>query len=308
MKIKPSTRTRLTGYFGIAVTTLLTPGGKLISSALAAATVAGVVGMNLPPKDEKTKNSAPPVAYTSVESNVNDLLNVSDLPIAETASDTLTPEMLASDQYAAQTYVPQENQSGFNPQSLPAANLVTLNTINPNTANAPDGFGVPNLPPLGPKSAPEFPPQVFPKDELLPPQAKCTAVIKSGDSASKGAGVLDEVICNEEEDHEVTTNPINPVLGEAPLGPSINDPEVLALPLDPAKGFIPVGSIPEEDAPPLFPKIAALTPDTNQQIQPLLAVAEISEPSTLAMLLLGLTGFGWRYRRKQPLSLARVQL
>ena len=54
MEMKNSTRNRWLGYFGIAVATLLTPAGKLISSAVAAAaTVAALINMSDPEVDLK---------------------------------------------------------------------------------------------------------------------------------------------------------------------------------------------------------------------------------------------------------------
>lgn len=179
MKIKPSTRTRLIGYFGIVVTTLLTPGGKLISSALAAATVVGLASM-IPFEDEKTSNTAAPIAYTDIESTESGLLDVGDLSIAGSASNTLTPEMLASDQYSAQTFALQGNQAAFAIQNnTPSTNLASLNL--PGDAS---GGGLPSAVPSGPTSGPPrapnpsipgspqgLPPEMLPEKEVITPDS-----------------------------------------------------------------------------------------------------------------------------------------
>lgn len=267
MKIKPSTRTRLIGYIGIAVTTLLTPGGKLISSALAAATVVGLASMNIPSEDEKTSNSAAPIAYTGIESTESGLLDVSDLSIAGTTSDTLTPEMLASDQYAAQISALQENQAAFKIQNnTPSTNLASL-SLPSDTAN---GGGLPNAFPAGPTSGPQFTPH------------------PSISSSPQGTPPLEtlapETLAPEKEGKVVTPDSISLPLEESPslLGPKVIAPEVLAL---------PASSIPNiEDG----------LPVADQRIEPLFAIAavEIPEPSTLGLFLLGLASFGWIYRSR----------
>lgn len=267
MKIKPSTRTRLIGYFGIAVTTLLTPGGKLISSALAAATVVGLASMNIPSEDEKTSNSAIPIAYTGIESMESGLLNVGDLSIAGSASDTLTPEMLASDQYAAQTSTLQENQAAFTIQNnTPSTNLASLN-LPSDTAN---GGGLPSAFPFGPTSGPQFT-----HNPSIPSSPQGTPPLET---------LAPETLAPEKEDKVVTLDSISLPLEENPslLGPEVIAPEVLVL---------PASSIPDtEDG----------LPVADQQIQPLFAIAaaEIPEPSTLGLFLLGLASFGWIYRSR----------
>lgn len=90
----------------------------------------------------------------------------------------------------------------------------------------------------------------------------------------------------------VTADSSAPALGDAP---STNDPVLLSAPVEVAKENAP-------DASPYSPKIAGLAPDLlTQVIQPSLAIAAVSEPSTLAMLFLGLTGIASLYRRKNLL-------
>lgn len=56
MTIKKTTRTRLNGYAGIAIATLLTPAGKVISTAVAAASVVGVLSTSdQPPAHEQIR-------------------------------------------------------------------------------------------------------------------------------------------------------------------------------------------------------------------------------------------------------------
>lgn len=223
--------------------------------------------MNIPSEDEKTSNSAIPIAYTGIESMESGLLNVGDLSIAGSASDTLTPEMLASDQYAAQTSTLQENQAAFTIQNnTPSTNLASLN-LPSDTAN---GGGLPSAFPFGPTSGPQFT-----HNPSIPSSPQGTPPLET---------LAPETLAPEKEDKVVTLDSISLPLEENPslLGPEVIAPEVLVL---------PASSIPDtEDG----------LPVADQQIQPLFAIAaaEIPEPSTLGLFLLGLASFGWIYRSR----------
>lgn len=285
MKIKDSTRTRLTGYVGIIVTTLLTPGGKLISSAMAAAVVVGLVSLNASDQNTKIADAKPtiPADASTIDTG---LLGVGGLPMSLPASDMLAPETLASNSNEPLAFVSQDNHAGLTTQSVSSDNLASTNI-----ADASMG-GVPTPPATGPrpkiKFVAGFPPNVTPE---------CTPISVIEDAIRKGVDVTDIVICKEEV---VTADSRTPALGDEPsdygapfLGdaPSTNDPKLLSAP-----GKVPKDNAP--DASPYSPKVAGLAPDISTREIPLLALAAVSEPSTLAMLLLGLMGMASLYRRK----------
>ena len=274
MKIKDSTRTRLTGYVGIIVTTLLTPGGKLISSAMAAAVVVGLVSLNTPDKNTKIADATPTIIPADNPNLDPGLLGVRDLPLT-VQHDMLAPETLGSDQHESPALAPQTPQAGFATQGISSDNLASTYI-----AGASSG-GLPTLPATGPRFVPKFVPG-------SPPDitTKCTPISEIEDALRKGLVAPDVVICKEDV---VTADSSPPALGDAP---STNDPVLLSAPVEVAKENAPYAS-------PYSPKIAGLAPDLfTQAIQPSLAIAAISEPSTLAMLFLGLIGIASLYRRK----------
>ena len=278
MKIKNSMRTRLTGYVGIIVTTLLTPGGKLISSAMAAALVVGLVNLSTPDKTTKVAEATPtiiPAEHTNLDPS---LLGVRDLPLTVSQHDMLAPETLGSDQHESPALAPQTPQAGYTAPGISSDNLATTYI-----AGASSG-GLPTLPATGPRFVPKFVPG-------SPPDitTKCTPISEIEDALRKGLVAPDVVICKEDV---VTADSSPPALGDAP---STNDPVLLSAPVEVAKENAPYAS-------PYSPKIAGLAPDLfTQAIQPSLAIAAISEPSTPAMLFLGLIGIASLYRRKNLL-------
>lgn len=91
MKLNDPNRNRKAGFLGVAVATLLTPGGKLFTSAMAGAL--GIAGVALLAKDDPTssgKSSAPTIAETSTPLNGAELLGLTDIPASESGYDPLT--------------------------------------------------------------------------------------------------------------------------------------------------------------------------------------------------------------------------
>lgn len=137
MKIKDSARTRLTGYVGIIVTTLLTPGGKLISSAMAAAVVVGLVSLNTTDKNTKIADATPTI-IPGDNTNLNPgLPGVRDLPLTVSQPDMLAPETLGSDQHESPALAPQTPQAGFTTQGISSDNLASTNIAGASSGGLP---------------------------------------------------------------------------------------------------------------------------------------------------------------------------
>lgn len=271
MKLKPGTRTRLNGYLAIAVTTLLTPGGKLISSAVAAATVVGVVAMNTPKQDENVGSSSPTIQTAG--SPENSILNVSGLT-GGTEPDMLTPDALGTDQNTAQK-VSNEIKPFQAVITAPSENRVALSYT---MSASSGGFGAPSPPIFNPISGPESGPATS-EPSILPPD----------DASKPDLGELPppkDLLAS-------------PDIADAPIhGPVTNELPVAGdVPPSTEEGFPAPGEIfPPEVIAKFAPMSLAASP--LDAVLPLDAAA-IPEPSTLAMVLLGLTGLGRIYRRKQ---------
>ena len=283
MKTKNTTRTRLNGYIGIAVATLLTPSGKLISSAVAAATVVGLVSMSTSPKPATVSMSAPPVTYTGAEYIDNELLNAEQLPATEIGSDASVSE---------------ETKEVVKLPSVASINVAAAGS----GGNGPSGGGLPSSLPLG--SGPGLP---FDPDD---PDGPRPPVLPQPETPECIALNTDNLKIEGLEDVGGTGNPpegCKPpvvVLADLPdpnMPPEVDEPTVPGNP--PSRGepqYIPpeVSDLPD-DAIPTIPAGGLDTiPTGEESIGPFVTAAAIPEPSTLGLLLLGAISFGWVSRRK----------
>lgn len=276
MKIKDTTRTRMTGYLGIAVATLLTPSGKLISSAVAAATVVGLVSMSLPPEPVTVSISAPPVVYTGAEYIDNELLN---------------PEQFPATEIGADTSISEETKEVVKLPSVASINVAATDS----SGMGPSGGGLPSSLPIGsgpglglPNDPDNTNPPVLPQPE--PPEciALNTDYLKTegmedvGSTGNQPEGCKPSVV--------VLSNP-----------PDLNTPPETDEPTVPGKPpYIPpeVSDLPEDAIPTIPAGGPGTIPTGGESILPLATVAAIPEPSTLGLLLLGVISFGWVNRRK----------
>lgn len=286
MELNDPIRNRRVGFLGVAVATLLTPGGKLFTSAMAAMTVAAVVGMNMSSKETPSGLSVSPIHTGPLETS-GEMLDISDLA---TAGDThtLSAETLVSDPNAA-----SGNPAAFTSQNMPSTNIAASNIAGMDVSNISGGSGPTVLPP-----------QIFPPrdKETDPKKPKCTVVLV-GELASNTELAGDEVICLEDDKlAEKNGNP-EPESVNEPVSDTkpVSEPIVIALgsPSKPEPELtMPeyVGPSPEETSP------ANSTPVVERQLfQPLISVAAVPEPTTLALFLLGLLGFAQIYRKNKYL-------
>lgn len=275
METQTGSRKRLMGYLGVAVTTLLTPGGKLFSSALAAATIVGVAGVAmLSDKNDESnaKPSTPAIAQTGAMLTGDELLGLTDLPAMESGFDPLT----------ASTSVPATNVSAPSAASIQASQSTpSMRPIHVAPTPVPLSNGVPVIV-IGdgmPQTSRPIEPSAIPK--LPTPETLAVLPAIPEDENSFPPKVQDQG--NEE--------PKDPIVSEAPdARPILDDPEVLALPKK--NGLTDPNNT--GDAP-LFTADAGFP---SQAILPLLSHTQLPAPSTLGLFLLGLANFGWLYRRR----------
>lgn len=282
MKTKNTTRTRLNGYIGIAVATLLTPSGKLISSAVAAATVVGLVSMSTPPKPATLSMSAPQVANTGTGYIDNELLNAEQLPVTEIGSNASMSE---------------ETKEVIKLPSVASINVAATGS----SSTGPSGGGLPNSLPLGSWPGLPFDPDSDgPKrPELLQPETpECTAL---NIDYLKTEGLED--VGNTSNQPKGCKPPVV-VLGGLPdpnVPPEVDEPTVPGNP--PSQGepqYIPpeVNDLPDGAIPTIPAAGPSTIPTGGDSIGPFVSAAAIPEPSTLGLLLLGVMSFGWVNRRK----------
>jgi hypothetical protein len=166
MTIKKTTRTRLHGYVGIAIATLLTPAGKIISTAVAAATVVGVLSTSDQPPASKKIRSAPAANVMTTPIALPSIINA-DLPsVAATASASADAALAKTQPH------PQTSRSNTPNQ--------TSHTSNPRGFGQPANHGLMGSAPskAKPKPSPDSKPagknpgRVFP---VMPPITKTTA-------------------------------------------------------------------------------------------------------------------------------------
>lgn len=284
MELNDPNRNRRVGFLGVAVATLLTPGGKLFTSAMAAVTLA-VVGMNMAPKEDPSGLADSAIQTGALEAS-GDMLDMSDLPAA---GDTqmLSAETLLSDPSTA-----PGNPAAFTSQTMHSANSAASNIAGMDVSDISGGTGPTVLPPS------IFLPQ---RDKNPDPEKPRCTVILVEELASNTEFAGDEAICLEEDklaekngDPESTGNPeqesvtepvAEPIIiasgSPSKSGPELTTPEY-------------IGPSPEETSP------ANSAPIVERQLfQPLISVAAVPEPTTLALFLLGLLGFTQIYRKKK---------
>jgi len=309
MEINYTTRNRRLGYLGAAVATLLTPAGKLISSAVAAGVTVALITMSDPKVTDVPKTPVPnPVASSELlqEYFANELTNTSDLSIPVTGAEVL----------------PTKNNSA----GLQLTPMPTAVDIASNTANGPSGGSFLDIPALG---AGFGPPNIL----ISNPQVDCEQVLKK-DASERTA--LEKALCElqiaqteeiKEEILQLITygtsdngdqNPgIKPLAdNDPPLitgnGPSLTDgtsnngdqnPRIKPL-ADNDRPLITRNG-PSLPADPGTPK---KNPDDSSTVLPSepvfrlasdvpVTIAAIPEPSTIGLLLLGLFSLGWASRR-----------
>lgn len=284
MELNDPIRNRRVGFFGVAVATLLTPGGKLFTSAMAAAVTIAAVVSNMGPSQNPSGPSGAVIDTGALEAT-GKMMDISDLP---TAGDTqmLSAETLVEDPTAA-----PGNPAVFTSHNMSSPNLTGANIAGMAIGNIGGGSG----PILG---IPPIPTQ--PKD----PEKQCTVILVG--ELNSNTELADEVICLEDDkvakkngdpestggDPESTGEPVPESVG----GP-VSEPIVIALaPFKSEPELTPeiVGPTPEETSPPKdAPTFQPLL------FQPLASVAAVPEPTTLVLLGLGLLGLAQVYRKNK---------
>lgn len=284
MELNDPNRNRRAGFLGVAVATLLTPGGKLFTSAMAAATLA-VVGMSLAPKEDQS-GLADSAIHTGALEASGEMLDMSEPP---TTGDTqmLSAETLVEDPSAA-----PGNPAAFTSQTMHSNNIAASNIAKMSVSDISGGSGPTVLPP------PIFPPQD--DKERDPKKPECTVVLVE-ELASNTELADDEVICLEDNkvakkngDPESTGNPEQESVTEP-----VSEPIIIASgsPSKPGPELTTpeyIGPSPEETSPANSGPIAE-----RQLFQPLISVAAVPEPTTLALFLLGLLGVAQIYRKNK---------
>ena len=281
MELNDPNRNRKAGFFGVAVATLLTPGGKLFTSAMAAATLA-VVGMSLAPKEDSS-GLADSAIQTGAPEASGGMLDLSEPP---TSGDT---QMLSAETLVEDPSAVPGNPAAFTSQTMHANNVAASNIAGIDVSNVGGGSGPSALPPT------IFLPQRDKNPDSEKP--KCTVVVV-GELASNTELAGDEVICVEEDnvakngDPEATGQPES-------VGEPVSEPIVIASDSPSKSG--PALTTPEYIGPsPAETSPANSDPIVERQLfQPLISVAAVPEPTTLALFGLGLLGFAQIYRKNK---------
>ncbi len=289
MKLNDPNRNRKAGFFGVAVATLLTPGGKLFTSAMAAAVTIAAVVSNMGPSQNPSGPSGAAIDTGALEATEK-MMDISDLP---TASDTqmLSAETLVEDPTAA-----PGNPATFTSQSMSSANFAGASIASAVGGNIGGGSG----------PIPVTPPLIFPTERENSEKAECTVVLV-GELESNPELVGDEDICLEDDkvakkngDPESTGG--DPESASKPVPESVDEPVsepiVIALssPSKPEPELMTpeyIGPTPEETSSTDAPTVE------RQLFQPLVSVAAVPEPTTLALFGLGLLGFAQVYRKNK---------
>ena len=281
MKLNDPDRNRRAGFFGVAVATLLTPGGKLFTSAMAAAVTIAAVVSNMDSSQDPAGPSSAAIDTGALEAP-GKTVDISDLP---TTGDTqmLSAETLVEDPTAAPGM-----PAAFTSQNMSSGNLTGTNIAGIAVSNAGGGsesiIPLPPRDPSDPKCTPVLLSELDPNTELPKDEIICLEDFKKSKKGNP------ESTAGKNGDPESTGEP------ESTGGPG-SEPLVIALaPFSPEPELSPeiVGPTPEEtpipnDAPTFQPLL----------IQPLASVAAVPEPTTLALLGLGLLGFAQVYRKNK---------
>lgn len=286
MELNNTARNRRVGYLGVAVATLLTPAGKLISSAVAAGVTVALITMNNPKVADVSKTRVPnPVASSELieEYFANELVDTSELAIPVTGAEVL----------------PTKNNSA----GLQLTPMSTAIDIASNTANGPSGGGFLGIPAFG---------AGFGATNILPsdPQADCEQVLKKNASERTAlekascelqiaqtedikeeivqlmaAVILESGNPNGEDEQVVGKNGEDEQVADKGEDEQVVDKKDEDNPVKPKKQ-------PEDQSNALPTRqVSSLTSDG------LSTIAAIPEPSTIGLLLLGLFSLGWIYRR-----------
>lgn len=304
MEMKNSTRNRWLGYFGLAVATLLTPAGKLISSAVAAAaTVTALINMSGPEVDMEM---SPVPAHATSSDHIdeyitNELATVSDQSIMEQDSDFLETH---------------ESGAAMTLSAMPPAGIIATNS-----STGPSGGGLSNAPSTGPMSGPGMsgPGPISRGDprgeDPSPIKLDCTEILKKDASeiSDLEKALCDPIVTKTTPDADIPpdivadSKPSSPAETTIPTEPSnpaeTTAPTKLSNPAEPSipTELVNLPKIAElDDLPPTI--IPASDPvQTHRTIsddsRSTAVITAIPEPSTLGLMLLGMLGLVWIYRR-----------
>lgn len=284
-----ATRNRWTGYFGVAIATLLTPAGKLISSAVAAGVAVALIAAN---DNTGTEPSAPPPPRLETSSAL-----IEDYFENEIATGALT------------SFEPQEAIDAINEKSvglIPATMPSTI--VLSNTDNASSGRGAMDTSPLAwllaPLSILREPDididcdQVLIKDVSQRTELEntvCEATIAQAEQTKEETVALIaevEPTTGEGSNRIVvipTSEGSNPII---PTSEGSNPPLVIATNNSPEDE--PTGATPPQPRNGL-----SSDPIVSSSGNDAILIAAIPEPSTIGLMLLGLAGLGSIYRRKR---------
>lgn len=276
MELNNPDRNRKAGFLGVTIATLLTPGGKLFTSALAAVTVAGgLISTKLAHEETSPTPSATPTVLPTSDT----VLDESNLPELTEAYDTLSAPAVG---FASNASLP----SGLTMQSMSSLNVAAVDSMNTPPSNIEIADWNPLLPP------PLFKDPVKPECVVVPPEELDNIKLAEG-----------QVIC--ESDDSKTGNKSEPgpqpeLVADASGGGTQNggsggggQPNEPVLLVDPV-----VGPGPQDLPLPRGPFGPELVPEAPQYTLSALTPSAVSAPSTLGLLLLGLANLGWLYRKR----------
>lgn len=268
--MKNATRNRWTGYFGVAIATLLTPAGKLISSAVAAGVAVALIAAN---DNAVTEPSAPPPPRLDTSSAL-----IEDYFENEIATGALT------------SFEPEEAIAAINEKSvglIPAAMPSTI--VLSNTDNASSGRGAMDTSPLAwllaPLSILREPDIDIDCDQVLIKDVSQRTELENT--------VCEATIAQAQQTKEETVALIAEV--EPTTGEGSNPPLVIATSNAPQ----PPEDEPTSATPPQPRNGLSSDPIVSSSGNDAILIAAIPEPSTIGLILLGLAGLGSIYRRQR---------
>lgn len=272
MEINNTTRNRRLGYLGAAVATLLTPAGKLISSAVAAGVVVAVVATSDAPMMFGTEKTPVPTLETGsafIEELANEIA-ATEMTMPVTGAEVLT----------------MKDNAGLPLTSMPSAIVLSSSS-----ANSPSGGNVFEQPAIGSGFNPPYIPSRT--------QVDCEQVLKkdSQNRTPEERALCEKAITENKETNEEIVElitQVKPTTGEGSDTPLVEPPVVV---LNTPSGQTPSGETNPLTDPNTLPKGLPSDPVSLPTGEGLVSVAAIPEPATIALLLLGLSGLGWVSRR-----------